>query len=65
MDTRGLVHHDYSASEGYRRMIATLLGDEQASKATLHDLWLEAGTKRLLPGRTKPLQMALMPKLSV
>ncbi len=59
------VHHDYSASEGYRRMIATLLGDKQASKATLHDLWLEAGSKRLLPGRTKPLQMALMPKLSM
>lgn len=58
------VHNDYSASEGYRRMLATLLGDEGASQASLYDLWLETRRSRLLPGRTRPLRMALMPKLS-
>lgn len=56
------VHNDYSASEGYRRMIATMLGDKDASQATLWDLWLEVEQSRLLPGRTKPLQMALLPR---
>ncbi|CDW98830.1 hypothetical protein [Sporisorium scitamineum] len=58
------VHHDFSASEGYLRMIATLLGDEDASQASRYDLWLETSRSRLLPGRTRPLRMALMPKLS-
>ncbi|GAC99424.1 hypothetical protein PHSY_007025 [Pseudozyma hubeiensis SY62] len=57
------VHNDYSASEGYRRMIATLLGDDDARQASLYDLWLETSRSRLLPGRTRPLRMALMPKL--
>ncbi|KAJ1027859.1 hypothetical protein NDA13_003312 [Ustilago tritici] len=56
------VHNDHSASEGYRRMIATMLGDKDASKASIWDLWLEVEQTRLLPGRTKPLQMALLPR---
>ncbi|KAJ1030032.1 hypothetical protein NDA16_000945 [Ustilago loliicola] len=56
------VHNDYSASEGYRRMIATMIGDKDASQASLWDLWLEVDQARLLPGRTRPLQMALLPK---
>ena len=58
------VHHDYSASEGYLRMIAALLGDEDATKASLYDLWLETSKSRLLPGRARPLRMAHMPKHS-
>ncbi|CBQ68090.1 conserved hypothetical protein [Sporisorium reilianum SRZ2] len=58
------VHHDYSASEGYLRMIAALLGDEDASQASRYDLWLETSRSRLLPGRTRPLRVALVPKLS-
>ncbi|EST06603.1 Zinc finger, RING-CH-type [Kalmanozyma brasiliensis GHG001] len=57
------VHNEYSASEGYRRMIATLLGDDTASQASLYDLWLETSRSKLLPGRTRPLQMALMSRL--
>ena len=62
--TADWVHNDFSASEGYRRMIATLLGDEDASQASLYDLWLEASETRLLPGRARPLRMALLPKLN-
>ncbi|TKY90901.1 hypothetical protein EX895_000899 [Sporisorium graminicola] len=58
------VHHDYSASEGYLRLIATLLGDDEASQASRYDLWLETSGSRLLPGRTRPLRMALLPKLN-
>ncbi|SNX84067.1 uncharacterized protein MEPE_02775 [Melanopsichium pennsylvanicum] len=63
--TADWVHNDYSASEGYRRMIATLLGDEDAGKASLFDLFLEAEQARLLPGRTRPQAMALLPKTDV
>ncbi len=58
------MHNDYSASEGYRRMIGTLLGDKDSTQASLYDLWLEVEGAHLLPGRTRPIQMALMPKLS-
>lgn len=55
------VHNDYSASEGYRRMISALLGDEVARQASLYDLSLEVRQSGLLPGRTLPLRMAQMP----
>lgn len=58
------VHNDLSASEGYRRMLASLLGDKDASKASLYDLWLETDQSHLLPGRVKPHQMAVMPRLN-
>ncbi|PWY97549.1 hypothetical protein BCV70DRAFT_202726 [Testicularia cyperi] len=58
------VKHDTSASEGFRRMISVLLGDESQLKPTRYDRLLALQKSRLLPGRTRPLDMARLPETS-
>ncbi|EPQ29201.1 uncharacterized protein PFL1_03488 [Pseudozyma flocculosa PF-1] len=58
------VQHDRSAAEGYRRMLAAMLGDADQARTTRYDMFLEREDARLLPGRVRPVRLATLPRES-
>ncbi len=52
------THYDASASEGYRRLLSTLLGDANQGKVSRYDIFLAKRGGRLLTGRVRPVEVA-------
>jgi len=61
--TRGWLEADWtrtdaSASEGYRRLMSGLLGDERSIKVSRYDIYLARRGGRVLTGRVRPINLA-------